>query len=194
MLNQLLLALLASILTNNLVLSRGLGLYSFEAVSQKGRVFPIVKTALYLTIILVISTLIYYPLYYFLLIDAQMTYLSTLYVGIIVLLVSTLVLRFAPNVFKGKLVLQQDELVYVLISSLIVGFLLQSTSVPVNYLQAIVKSIGSGLGFGVVGVLFTTIRYRLEIAPIPQSFKGLPIALITAGLLAMAFLGFSGLV
>ena len=93
------------------------------------------------------------------------------------------------NLFYSKM----NWCTYLLVR-LLLDFLLQSTSVPVNYLQAIVKSIGSGLGFGVVGgVLFTTIRYRLEIAPIPQSFKGLPIALITAGLLAMAFLGFNGL-
>ena len=63
-----------------------------------------------------------------------------------------------------------------------------------NLLQSVVYSVSIALGFGLAMVLFAGIRERLELDEMPEAFRGTPIALITAGILAMAFMGFSGLV
>ena len=63
-----------------------------------------------------------------------------------------------------------------------------------NLLQSVVYSVSIALGFGLALVLFAGIRERLELEEVPEAFRGTPIALITAGILAMAFMGFSGLV
>ena len=63
-----------------------------------------------------------------------------------------------------------------------------------NLAQSVVYAVASAIGFGIALVLFAGLREQLELANVPKSFKGIPIALITAGILAMAFMGFSGLV
>lgn len=194
MLNTLILALLSSILTNNLVLSHHLGLKSFFDVSDKGKLKPVIVTTIYVTIILVISTLIFYPIYYVLIVETKMTYLRTLMSGLVVLVVSLATMTLLKRILPEHLTVQDDQKVFITINSLLLGFSIISTLGSANYLLAIVQSLGSGIGFGIIGILFTLIRYRLEISPIPKHFKGLPIAIITAGLIAMAFLGFVGLV
>lgn len=194
MFNTFLLALLAAMLTNNIVLTKALGLNSFFEVSNKGRVKPVIVTTIYLTIILFVSALIYYPIYVLLLVGANMLYLKTLFAGLITLLTSCVVFKVANKVLPEHLRVLKDQQMFVAINTLLVGFLLLSVSSQAGYLVVLFEVLGTGLGFGLVGLVFTTIRYRLEISSVPKAFKGLPIALITAGIMAMAFAGLAGLV
>ena len=76
----------------------------------------------------------------------------------------------------------------------VLGVALLSFNAQHNFIQSFTYGIGASLGFSLVLILFSAMRERLEVADIPVAFKGAPIALITAGLMALAFMGFTGLV
>jgi electron transport complex protein RnfA len=76
----------------------------------------------------------------------------------------------------------------------VLGLVLLSTHTRYNWLESIIYGFGAALGFALVLTLFANLRERLETADVPQPFKGVPIALITAGLMSVAFMGFSGLI
>ena len=75
----------------------------------------------------------------------------------------------------------------------VLGVVLQNTQNSYNFIESVVYGVTGGVGFLVVIVLFASIRERLVFAEYPKSFEGFPIALVTAGLMALAFMGFSGL-
>ena len=76
----------------------------------------------------------------------------------------------------------------------VLGVAQGNTDQGLNFADSMASAIGTGVGFALVIFVFSTIRYRLDAADNPKAFKGIPIALITAALMAMAFLGFSGLI
>jgi electron transport complex protein RnfA len=78
-------------------------------------------------------------------------------------------------------------------NSAVLGIAFINIEASKSYIEAIVFALGSGLGYGLIIITFTAIRMRLESYQVPQAFKGLPIALITAGLMSLAFLGLVGL-
>jgi electron transport complex protein RnfA len=74
----------------------------------------------------------------------------------------------------------------------VLGVTIINVNEKYNFMQSVVSGIGGALGFSLVLILFAGIRERMELAPLPKAMKGFPIALITAGLVSIAFLGFSG--
>ncbi len=187
-----LLILLSSILVNNFVLSRFLGICPFLGVSKK------VETALGMgmavTFVMALASVISYLVHYFILVPLQIEYMQTiafiLVIAALVQLVEMTLMKLVPSLYQALGV----YLPLITTNCAVLGVAILNITEEYNMLQTLVNGIGGALGFTLAIVLFAGIRERLELADIPEPLKGFPIALISAGLMSIAFLGFSGLV
>jgi electron transport complex protein RnfA len=187
-----LLILLSSILVNNFVLSKFLGICPFLGVSKK------VETALGMgfavTFVMALASVISYLVHYFILVPLEIEYLQTiafiLVIAALVQLVEMALQKLVPSLYQALGV----YLPLITTNCAVLGVAILNITENYNLLQTLVNGIGGALGFTLAIVLFAGIRERLELANIPEPLKGFPIALISAGLMAIAFLGFQGLV
>lgn len=187
-----LLILLSSILVNNFVLSRFLGICPFLGVSKK------VETALGMgmavTFVMALASVISYLVHYFILVPLKIEYMQTiafiLVIAALVQLVEMTLMKLVPSLYQALGV----YLPLITTNCAVLGVAILNITEGYNLLQTLVNGIGGALGFTLAIVLFAGIRERLELANIPEPLKGFPIALISAGLMSIAFLGFSGLV
>ena len=187
-----LLLLLSSILVNNFVLSRFLGICPFLGVSKK------VETAMGMgfavTFVMALASVITYLVQYYILVPFGIDYLQTtafiLVIAALVQLVEMALQKLVPSLYLALGV----YLPLITTNCAVLGVAILNINENYNLLQTLVNGIGGALGFTLAIVLFAGIRERLELANIPEPLKGFPIALISAGLMAIAFLGFSGLV
>jgi len=187
-----LLILLSSILVNNFVLSKFLGICPFLGVSKK------VETALGMgfavTFVMALASVISYLVQYLILVPLGIEYLQTiafiLVIAALVQLVEMALQKLVPSLYQALGV----YLPLITTNCAVLGVAILNITENYNLLQTLVNGIGGALGFTLAIVLFAGIRERLELANIPEPLKGFPIALISAGLMAIAFLGFQGLV
>ncbi len=187
-----LLILLSSILVNNFVLSRFLGICPFLGVSKK------VETALGMgmavTFVMALASVISYLVHYFILVPLQIEYMQTiafiLVIAALVQLVEMTLMKLVPSLYQALGV----YLPLITTNCAVLGVAILNITEGYNLLQTLTHGIGAAVGFTLAIVLFAGIRERLELADIPEPLKGFPIALISAGLMSIAFLGFSGLV
>lgn len=185
------LILVSTVLANNFVLVRFLGLCPFMGVSTKfeGAVGMAAATAFVLTLASVSS----YLLNRYLLVPLDLEYLSTL--GFILVIAVTV--QFTETVMRktAPLLYRILGIFLPLITSncAVLGVALLNVQEQHNLLQSALYGFGAALGFGLVLVMFSAIRERLTFADIPLHFRGAPIGLITAGLMALGFMGFTGL-
>ncbi len=187
-----LLILLSSILVNNFVLSRFLGICPFLGVSKK------VETALGMgmavTFVMALASVISYLVHYFILVPLQIEYMQTiafiLVIAALVQLVEMTLMKLVPSLYQALGV----YLPLITTNCAVLGVAILNITEGYNLLQTLTHGIGAAVGFTLAIVLFAGIRERLELANIPEPLKGFPIALISAGLMSIAFLGFSGLV
>ena len=176
--------LFASIITNNVVLTKFLGICPFIGTSNKK------KQALYMGLsvmgVVLISNILIYLVYNFILIPTNTTYLRTLtFILIIASIVQILdiILKKFPKVHKEL----GSYLPLITTNCAVLGTILISVNRDYNFLETVIFSIGSSLGFLIVIYVFSSIRERLEISNIPKCFKGYPIALIVASIMALLF-------
>ena len=161
---------LAAILTENYVLNKFLGICPFLGVSKK--LDTAVGMSCAVTVVMVIATAVTWPLYTFLLVPNGLAYLQTI---VFILVIAALVQLLETALRKYMLEKGAEDPTF-------------------GYLQSLVNAFGSGIGFLVAMVLFAGVRERLENCDIPETFKGLPITLVAASLVAVSFLGFNGVV
>ena len=183
---------IGAILVNNVLLSQFLGICSFVGVSKKR------SSALWMGIavlfVLILSSLVTWLLYNFVLVPFKVTFLSTI---VFILVIATLV-QFVEMVIKkyipGLYKVLGIYLPLITTNCAILG-VANFVNVGQSYdlVQTLVYAISIGLGYILVMYNFSGIRERIEIAPIPKPFKGVAIALIIAGFMAMAFAGFGGI-
>lgn len=184
--------IVSAILVNNFVLSRFLGICPFLGVSKQ------VETAtgmgMAVTFVITMAGTITWAVYYYLLVPLKMEYLQT---GAFILVIAALV-QFVEFVLqKTSPTLYQALGVYlplITTNCAVLGLALLNIQYKYGFIASLVNSVAAPLGFMLAIVLFAGIRERLELSDIPKPFEGFPIALITASLMAIAFLGFSGLV
>ncbi len=184
--------IVSAILVNNFVLSRFLGICPFLGVSKQ------VETAtgmgMAVTFVITMAGTITWAVYYYLLVPLEMEYLQT---GAFILVIAALV-QFVEFVLqKTSPTLYQALGVYlplITTNCAVLGLALLNIQYKYGFIASLVNSVAAPLGFMLAIVLFAGIRERLELSDIPKPFEGFPIALITASLMAIAFLGFSGLV
>ena len=184
------LAIVSSMLIDNVVLSRFYGICPFLGVSKK------VKSSLGMGIavvfVIVMATLICYPLFQLLKL-ANIEFMDTvayiLVIASLVQLVGLFIKKFSSSLYKSLGI----YLPLITTNCAVLGVVQSNTDQQLEFYQALANGIGTSVGFLIIIVVFSCIRVRLETANTPKAFKGLPIALITAALMALALMGLQGL-
>jgi Na+-translocating ferredoxin:NAD+ oxidoreductase subunit A len=183
--------LISAMMINNIVLYQFLGMSSFLGVSKKME--SVVGLSLAVMVVTVVAAIFIYPLNTYVLEPLGLTYIQTIVsiavIASVIFILDVMVKRMSGSLYSTL----KGYLPFVASHSAILGIALLSVATPKSYLEAMVFALGSGLGYAMIVVTLTAIRMRLESYQVPQAFKGLPIALITAGLMALAILGLAGL-
>ena len=186
------LILVSTILVNNFVLTKFLGLCPFMGVSRK--LETATGMALATTFVLTLSSVCSYLVNHYLLVPLGLEYLRT----ISFILVIAAVVQFTEMVIHktSPLLYQVLGIFLPLITTncAVLGVALLNVQQDFGFMQSAVYGFGASVGFSMVLILFAAMRERINAADVPLVFRGPPIALITAGLMSMAFMGFSGLV
>lgn len=182
--------LLAAILTNNMVLSKFLGICPFLGVSKKTDTALSMSVAV--TLVMVVSTAVTWPIYHFIL-SPNYTYLET----IVFILVIAAIVQFIEIVLKRYIKPIYNALgIYlplITTNCAVLGITMLNITNELGFVQSLVNALGAGLGFMLAMLLFSGVRERLETADIPEFLKGLPITLVAAALVSLSFLGFAGI-
>ena len=190
--------ILAGLLTNNMVLSKFLGICPFLGVSKK--VNTAVSMSLAVTFVMIIATAVTYPIYYFLL-QPKFEYLETvvfiLVIAAIVQFIEIFLKKYIKPIYNALgiyLPLITTNCAVLGITMLnVTDFDIAKYSFGKLYLFSLTNALSAGLGFMLAMVLFAGVRHRLETADIPEFMKGLPITLVAAALCSLSFLGFAGI-
>lgn len=183
---------IGAILVNNVLLSQFLGICSFVGVSKKKS--SSLGMGLAVLFVLVLSSLVTWLLYNLVLIPLKIEFLSTI---VFILVIATLV-QFCEMVIKKYMSALYKVLgIYLplITTNCAIMGVANYVNVTQSYtlIQTLVYAIAIGLGYILVMYIFAGIREKIEFAPIPKAFKGAAIALIIAGMMAMAFSGFAGI-
>ena len=145
------------------------------------------------TFVIVLAAAICWPIYQ-LLDYCDIAYMDTityiLVIASIVQLVEMFIKKFSPALYKALGV----YLPLITTNCAVLGVAQGNSSQGLNFAQSMAEAIGTGLGFALVIFIFSCIRYRLDASNVPKAFKGIPIALATAALMSLAFLGLSGMI
>ncbi len=197
--------LLSGILTDNMVLSKFLGICPFLGVSKK--INTAFAMSLAVTLVMLLSSAVTYPLYVFLLIPNELEYLQTiafiLVIAALVQLLEVLMKRFMPPLYKALgIYLPLITTNCAVLGITLLHFTNQTIASYANsvggyqngkvFLVCMMNALGAGLGFMVAMLLFAGVRSRLETCRVPKFLEGLPITLIAASIVALSFLGFAG--
>ncbi len=187
-----LLILLSSILVNNFVLSKFLGICPFLGVSK--RVETAIGMGMAVTFVMALASVISYLVQYYILVPLGIAYMQTiafiLVIAALVQLVEMALQKLVPSLYSALGV----YLPLITTNCAVLGVAIINITENYTLIQTLTNGIGGAIGFTLAIVLFAGIRERLELADIPEAMKGFPVALISAGLMALAFYGFSGLV
>ena len=186
------LILVSTVLVNNFVLVKFLGLCPFMGVSKK--LETATGMALATTFVLTLSSIAAYLVNTYLLVPFGLEYLRTI---TFILVIAAVVQVTEMVVHKTSPLLYQVLGIYlplITTNCAVLGVALLNVQTEYNFLQSATYGFGASIGFSLVLILFSAIRERLTVADVPMPFQGPAIALITAGLMSMAFMGFSGLV
>lgn len=189
---ELLLILVGAVFVNNFVLARFLGICPFMGVSKK--VETAVGMGMAVIFVMTVAAVVTWCLQYFVLNPYDIGYLQTI---VFILVIASLVQLVEMVVQKTSPALYQSLGIFlplITTNCAVLGLAVLNIQKEYNFLQAVVFAIGAGLGFLVAMVLFAGLRERLALAPVPKAFQGTAIAMVTAGLLSLAFMGFAGMV
>ncbi len=189
---SLIVILLSSVLVNNYVLSRFLGICPFLGVSKK--LGQAVGMGISVTAVMLLATAATWPIQYFVLEPLNLGYLQTiLFILIIAALVQVLELllkKFSPALHKGLGV----YLPLITTNCAVLGVAINNITDDYGFLESVISSLGCGLGFLLAMVLFSGVRSRIDESEVPKNFRGLAVTLIAASFISLAFMGFSGIV
>jgi electron transport complex protein RnfA len=184
--------IIAASLINNFVFTRFLGLCIFFGVSK--RMETAVGMSITFTAVMMVSSALSWIIFTYIMVPLDITFLKIIiFIGIVAGFVQasdTIMRKIAPALFY-KLGIY---LALISTNCIILAVPLINAGEKYNFIESIAFAFGSGLGFALALVIMASIRERLELADVPAPFKGLPVAFIVAGLIALAFAGFSGLI
>ena len=188
--------LISTIFVNNYVLSQMLGLCPFLGVSKK--LDSAIGMGMAVIFVMTMASFFTYLIYKFVLIPYHITYLRTIafiiVIASLVQLVEMVIEKVSPSLYQAlgiflPLITTNCAVLGVAVLNIESGFI----TAEMGLLKTVVQGLGAGLGFTLGLLLLAGIRERLELADIPENLRGLPITFVIAGLMAMAFLGFSGM-
>ncbi len=186
------LIIIAAVFVSNIVLNQFLGICPFIGVSNK------VETAIGITgavtFVMVIATLVTYLIFKYVLVPLELSYLRTitfiLIIAALVQMVEIILKKISPPLYQALGIF----LPLITTNCAVLGVAVLAVQKDFNLLGSVVFAIGNALGFGLALITFSGIREQLDMANLPKPMKGVPIAFIVAGLMALAFLGFTGIV
>lgn len=186
------LAILSYSLMNNVVLVRFYGICSFIGVGNKIKSAACMGAAV--SFVIILATVICFPIYNYILVPAGVSYLDTitfiLVIACLVMVVGLFIKRFSPSLYRALGI----YLPLITTNCAVLGVVSENTASQFDFLTSLANGIGTSLGYLLTIVLFAAIRVRLEGANTPKAFKGVPIALVVASLMAIAFMGLSGMI
>lgn len=190
--SELVLIFIGAVLVNNFVLSRFLGICPFFGVSKQ--IETAIGMSMAVTFVMTVAGIVTWIIQYAILNPFGLTYLQTivfiLVIASLVQLVEMVIEKTSPALYASLGIF----LPLITTNCAILGAALLNIQFKYNFIQMLIFTIGSSVGFGLALILFSGIRERVDLSDVPKYFKGLPMAFITAGILALAFMGFSGLV
>ena len=183
---------ISAVFVNNIVLSQFLGICPFLGVSKK------IETALGMAgavaFVMTVATIVTFIVQMYVLEPLELGYLQTiafiLIIAALVQLVEIILKKVSPALYQALGVF----LPLITTNCAILGVAILVIQKDYSLLQSVVFAISTAIGFGLALILFAGIREQLNLVSLPKGMKGTPVALLTAGLLAMAFMGFAGIV
>jgi electron transport complex protein RnfA len=184
--------IISTIFVNNIVLTQFLGICPFLGVST--RTSTAVGMGGAVVFVMVLATTVTYLIYQALLLPMGLGYLQTLVyiliIAVLVQMVELIMKKVSPALYQALGV----YLPLITTNCTILGVAIMVIQKELNLLQSVFFAVGNSLGFTLALLIFASIRERLELADIPKGMRGVPIALVVAGLLSMAFMGFAGII
>lgn len=188
----LILILMTGVLANNYVLQQFLGICPFLGVSKKFNQASGMGIAV--TFVMLCATAVTWPIYTYLLVPFELEYLETivfiLVIASLVQFVEIVLKRFIPALHKALGV----YLPLITTNCAVLGVALNNITAGYNFVESVFSSFGVGLGFLLAMVLFAGVRSRIENCPAPKVFRGIPITLVAASIVALSFFGFGGVI
>ena len=189
---ELFVIIISSMLVSNVVLSQFLGICPFLGVSKK--VETAVGMGAAVTFVITIASAITYPIYYFILEPTGLAYLETiafiLIIAALVQFVEMFLKKCVPSLYQALGV----YLPLITTNCAVLGVALTNVQDEYNIFQGTINGFATAVGFTISITLMAGIREKIQYNDIPDAFKGFPTVLLTAGLMAIAFFGFSGLI
>lgn len=188
---EMMIILFSAILTENFILAKFMGICPFLGVSKK--LDSAVGMSVAVTFVMAMATAVTWPIYTYLLVPNGLDYLQTvvfiLVIAALVQLVEIILKKYVPALHKSLGI----YLPLITTNCAVLGVVLLNTQYTFGFVQSVVYGVFGGLGFMLAICLFASVREKLEFADYPECFEGFPICLVSAGLLALAFMGFSGM-
>ena len=189
---SLIVILLSSVLINNYVLSRFLGICPFLGVSKK--LDQATGMGISVTAVMLLATAVTWPIQYFVLDKLGLGYMQTivfiLVIAALVQMLEILLKRFIPALHRGLGV----YLPLITTNCAVLGVAINNVTDGYSFIESMVSSLGCGLGFLLAMVLFSGMRSRIDESRVPAPFRGIAITLIAASFLSLAFMGFAGII
>jgi electron transport complex protein RnfA len=186
------LIIIAAVFVSNIVLNQFLGICPFIGVSSK------VDTAIGMTgavtFVMVIATIVTYLIFQYVLVPFDLSYLRTitfiLVIASLVQMVEIMLKKISPPLYQALGIF----LPLITTNCAVLGVAVLAVQKDFNLLESVVFAVGNAIGFGLALITFSGIREQLDLLNVPKQMKGVPIAFIVAGLMALAFMGFTGIV
>ena len=189
---ELIVILMSAILVNNYVLNKFLGICPFLGVSKKSD--QAVGMGASLIFVMLVATAATWPIYNYLLVPNGLAYLQTivfiLVIAALVQFVEIFLKKFIPALHKSLGV----YLPLITTNCAVLGVTINNITDEYTFIESMVSSLGCGLGFLLAMWLFAGVRNRLEESDAPECFKGMPITLVAASIVSVAFMGFGGII
>ena len=188
---SLIMIIVTTALVNNVVLSQFLGICSFLGVSKQIKTSASLGGAV--TFVIGIASAVAYLLYEFVLVPLKLEYLQTivfiLVIAALVQLVEMFLKKTSPALYQALGIF----LPLITTNCAVLGVALTNVQNGYSFIESVISGVGTGLGYTLAIILLASIRTRIEESEIPAPFRGAPIVLLCAALMAIAFMGFSGL-
>ena len=188
---ELLAITLGAVLANNFIFSQFLGICPFLGVSKK--VDTAIGMGFAVTFVMGLASAVCFLVNNFILIPLDLGYMQTVAFILVIASLVQFIEMFLQKAMPSLYTALGVYLPLITTNCAVLGVVLLNVQSNYNFISSVVYGVTGGIGFMVAIVLFASIRERLVFAEYPKSFEGFPIALITAGLMALAFMGFSGL-
>lgn len=184
--------IVGAIFVNNFVLSKFLGICPFIGVSRRWR--PALGMGMAVTLVMAVTALVTWPIYEFVLVPFHLEYLEILsfilVIACVVQLIELFIKQSSPALYEALGI----YLPLITTNCAVLGVAFLNIQKEYSLVGSIVNGIGGGLGFALALLLMSAIRERLDLGNVPKSFVGIPIAFVTAALMSVAFLAFSGMI